>query len=405
MATKRGAQDDKLIRELYEKLDWFTFKATDEEFDPEQVQAILNLLEKLDPLPEEGSDQTERPGAETADNAPAAKRADVPTGDVAAAKCGGVIPDDSVATAAAQKQAPARNAQEAFERFKVKYNITEEDLARKNAGSGSAADDEKIVPFPAEFSEELAFDGAQVQNFAEGKNAQENPAGRAERREGASAETGRAQAAVSEAAAAGKKKRKRFLGSAWGKVAVALLAVVVVGAVYSIGTSAVQQKPFLDVVRDGINGFKVTVTGNEMESEGEISIELRDNEKVYYDSWEEVAEENSSILIPEYIPDGLELNELYMQYCEEYVRYVGCYEGKKENDTLRIDVKYYADGYAKADFGNEEIGTLIREDKEKEVKFYQSDNSYIAWLSKGKCLYMIEWNNLAEIDEIIAQMK
>lgn len=107
MAIKKGSQDDKLIRDLYEKLDWFTFKATDEEFDPEQVQAILNLLDKLDPLPNEGSDRADRPGAgaENVDAALAAEAAHV----------------------------PASSAAEAFQRFKSKYHITDEDLARKNA--------------------------------------------------------------------------------------------------------------------------------------------------------------------------------------------------------------------------------------------------------------------------------
>ena len=50
MAQNNGPLDDKLIEELYKKLNWFTFQASDEEFDADQVKAILKLLDTLDPL-------------------------------------------------------------------------------------------------------------------------------------------------------------------------------------------------------------------------------------------------------------------------------------------------------------------------------------------------------------------
>lgn len=346
MAMKNGAQDEKLIRDLYEKLDWFTFQATEEEFDPEQVQAILNLLDRLSPLPEQGAE-----GAETVKDA----------------------------------SAKASDAQEAFERFKQKYHITDEDLARKNAGAAEDGTDNgrKILPFSAESSEELALDGAQMRDLLEEKNAQAN-------------------ADVRTGCAADKTRRKRFWTSGRGKIAAAAAAVIVVCAGYSIGTSAVQQKPFLEVVRDGIHGFKVTVTGNEMESEERGSIDSSDYDKIYYGSWEEVAEVNPDILIPEYIPEGLELDELYMQDCGEYIRYVGDYRGNKENDTLRIDVRYYAGGYAKSDLENEEMGILIDEDNN--ISYFQIENYYIAVWKENRIIYIVKGNSLENIKKIITQL-
>lgn len=408
MAIKKGSQDDKLIRDLYEKLDWFTFKATDEEFDPEQVQAILNLLDKLDPLPNEGSDRADRPGAgaENVDAALAAEAAHV----------------------------PASSAAEAFQRFKSKYHITDEDLARKNAGSAAdeTADGGKPVSFPAEFSEELAFDSAQVREFQEGKNAPEKTGGHAGSAAEGDAETDRTEAAGEhvpanaaqkagsnenmaavptaakssgeESAPAGTKKRKRFLASAWGKIAVALLAVVVVGAGYSIGTSAVQQKPFLDVVRDGINGFKVTVTGNEMESEAVASIDSYDYDKVYYDSWEEIAAENDEILIPGYIPEGLELQELYEQDYKDYILYQGAYQTQDIEYELIIQIKCYGKEYAKVDWENTESGMLVKEDEIREISYYQMKNCYAAIWSEDRCLYLVKWINLDDIEAVVEQL-
>ena len=106
MAENKNSRDEKLIQELYEKLNWFTYEATDEEFDPDQVNAILDLLDKLDPLPERPVPDHKRKGQPGA-------------GD----SCSdGEEGTDSV---------PVSDAEAAFERFKKKYNITEEDLARK----------------------------------------------------------------------------------------------------------------------------------------------------------------------------------------------------------------------------------------------------------------------------------
>lgn len=45
--------NEKLIQELYEKLWWYTHEAGDEEFDEKEVDAIVRLLEVLEPLKED----------------------------------------------------------------------------------------------------------------------------------------------------------------------------------------------------------------------------------------------------------------------------------------------------------------------------------------------------------------
>lgn len=63
MTDKKPFHDEKLIEELYEKLWWYTYEATDEEFNTKEVDAIVRLLEVLEPIKE---DQTYEPGADAA---------------------------------------------------------------------------------------------------------------------------------------------------------------------------------------------------------------------------------------------------------------------------------------------------------------------------------------------------
>lgn len=45
-------ENERIIQLVKAKLEWFTYKATEEEFDPGVVEALVKLLEILDPLPE-----------------------------------------------------------------------------------------------------------------------------------------------------------------------------------------------------------------------------------------------------------------------------------------------------------------------------------------------------------------
>lgn len=59
MEEKREAKQEQLIRELHDRLKWFTFEATEKEFDTEQVQAILERLDTLDPIEAEQKNEAE----------------------------------------------------------------------------------------------------------------------------------------------------------------------------------------------------------------------------------------------------------------------------------------------------------------------------------------------------------
>lgn len=384
MAENRNSRDEKLIQELYDKLNWFTFEATDEEFDPDQVQTILDLLDKLDPLPERrASERNIKQKPSVMSDPLCEKKEDT----------------DHVLVS---------DAEAAFERFKKKYNITEEDLARKNGRSAAEtnAGGENKPPFPAEFSKELAFDRVQAREISGG-----NGEG-AEVRMGSALANGQpvTESMTAEAVRAerisdsGKTKSirfGRFVSTAWGKVAVALIIVIGGLTLTTVGTSAVKQKSFFETVKSGVNSVRIIVTGNEMESE-RGSMESDESDNKYYSSWEEVQEENPDILIPGYIPDGLTLNELYRIDMGNYIFYQGVYIDSTLNELL-IGVKVFRKEYADMELKVNEKWIFLEEwDK---IKYYQFEESYKALWKEEKCIYTIEWVSLDDINRIICEMK
>lgn len=376
MANKKGPKDDKLIQELYEKLDWFTFEATEEEFDPDQVNAIVNLLDTLDPQEEAYIRQPSEDGGSKEE----------------------------------ERLVPASDPQAAFERFKKKYHITEEDLLRKNgkAVSGKTTA-EKIVPFPTECSEELTPDSADVRKLTGQavEKTDELPLAAGQTTQGA--ETQHMPGEEDFVAASGKadkKRRRRFLSSVWGKVAVALIVVVAMGAALTVGTSAVHQKSFFETIQQGANSVRIIVTGNEMESESEdITLENRGEDRVYYDSWEDIKNEYKEIMIPSYIPGGLSLKELYEHDMGNHKLYKSIYYAQDSDDYLIISVEYYENEYANLEMVDDENWSLISVDNEDQINYYQVDNSYMALCVKGKSIYLVKYSKLEEIEKVVKNLK
>lgn len=101
MTDKMGRKDEQLIESLRQKLDWYTYEATEEEFDEKQVQMIVSLLDELDPPPE-------------------AKIK--PDGSIVYGSDTGDAADDAVSL---------YDAQAALKRFQQKYHISDEELHEK----------------------------------------------------------------------------------------------------------------------------------------------------------------------------------------------------------------------------------------------------------------------------------
>lgn len=350
----KGPQDEKLIKDLYEKLNWFTFQARDEEFDEKQVKAILQLLDTLDPIDFEGMEK------ECEQN----EKSSLQSGRMQEKP---------------QKQISAVDADAAFERFKKKYAVTDADLEKKDRA--------KIIPFAGaeEASDELAPDMEKILAM--------EPAG-------LQAENGQAHGKKERVRGrrGNKGKHRRFWNTAGGRAAIAFLCIFTALAVTGICTSAVQQKPFFEIVRDGMNSMKITVTGNEMESQTELSME--NSEKTYYESWDEIKAENPEVVVPGYIPEGLELVELYGKEFGNYVRYRGEYKNNEGNELV-VSVRYYKEVYARGNIHND--NNCVEE--ENGNLYYLTEDGYKGYGRKKKSEYVVDWNDLNILKVIMDKME
>ena len=403
MGQKRSREDERLIRDLYRKLEWMTFQAKEEEFDAQQVKAILNLLDALDPLPE----RTE------ADLRKAARARDGrEPGRIGAETIGGE----------GRRDIPLSDPKAAFERFKQRYGISEGELAKKGGPDGTPGPG-KIVPFSGEFSGETVYRPEEAaKDCADGPGTVQSGPAEPPTNLGADLpdsaamqpdlKEGRESEGMSSGKTRGRRNRKpsfrsrlrRALSTAPGKIAAGFLIVLCGITFVGIGTSAVQQKAFFEIVRDGVNSMKITVTGNTMESEtSSQEVVYDDTERVYYDSWDEVKQENPDIMTPGYIPEGLELEELYGEDYGNYYLFEGSYQDIEEGDSLMIQSRKYSDDYL--EMGSKlESEWSIMENKVGNISYYQSGVDFIATWSRKNFWYTVQYDNLDEIKKIVEKM-
>lgn len=361
----KSPQDEKLKKDLYEKLNWFTFQAGDEEFDEKQVRAILQLLDTLDPIDFAG---VEKECMQKEKRVSSMQKKEAHSAEKR--RLYSVGKSDK-----SQNQMSADDVDAAFERFKKKYEITEADLEKKDRA--------KIIPFAGteEASEELTPDLEKIL-AVEGTEQQaemEEAHGKPEHVRGGRRDSG---------------KSRRFWNTAGGKVAIAFLSIFSVLAATGICTSAVQQKPFFEIVRDGVNSMKITVTGNEMESQTELAVENSD--KIYYDSWEDIKEANPEVVVPGYIPEGFELVELYGKDMGNFIRYNGIYENNSKHKLI-IHIRYFDGEFIENNIGNE-AGYI---EKEEDFFYYSENNGFRGYGKIGKCTISVSLGNLDILKKII----
>lgn len=356
MADKRTSKDEELIKNLRRKLDWYTYEATEEEFDEKQVQAILDLLDALDPLPDARV---------------------MPDGSIVEGAGG----DNSSVSDGTQEDTAAGvsiyDAQAALRRFQKKYNISDADLAGKTAASVSHTD--------VEFGKELSFGDSMKYGFTP------EPASIPASDSGFSTET------------AGKNGRTTsFFSRRPGRIAVAaclmLLAMAAGVGIFSINGSADRQHPFLEVIRNRLNGFNITVTGDSREIE---TLELEQGKRANYESWSKIKENYEDILIPSYLPKEIILTELFSEKYVNYTLFVGNYMVKDTEDTLSISVNYYDSNYGQFSNNIDPNWELIESESNENIYLYHCEKEYIAMLRSNRCIYIIKWGNLEELKKIV----
>ena len=207
MAENKEPRDEKLIEELYERLWWYTYEASEEEFDEKEVDAITRLLDVLEPVHD---DRAYEPGADAA-----------------------------------------------LKRFWERYGEEEEN-----------ASPDTDVSFSSETADE---DGAEHRELDDGEESGgEDSVGMdsssdAPMEDASEPEGEAAKAAAKQRSGRRGRWRKRLIRIAIGTAACVVLLISV-----NVGSYALRKKSFFEIVREEVGRTEITVTGNTEEIEENV---------------------------------------------------------------------------------------------------------------------------------------
>lgn len=353
MTQGKGNRDEKLIEELYEKLYWYTFEASEEEFDSKEVDAIVGLLDVIDP------------------------KEDDPR-----------FPSEPKA---------------AFERFKMRYGLEEE---FSETAAGEAGEEEGKESGAAGTA---GTGGGRDTVAAAGTVDDSGAAGSGDEASDGVSATGGTVLAVGtetyrgsnikgtdESGNYGKKKRgskgrKRLVRLATGVAACLVLMLSV-----NFGSYALKKKSFFEVVRDGIGRTKVTVTGN-VEDVGDNT---EYTEK--YSSWEEVENEiGDLILYPSYLPNEYLLEGITIQSMTTKKRIVAVYNGGKGKKYTRLEIDIYNGDFTERTVALDDNWKLIYSDEQTE--YYQNGDQIEAIFMSNNSMYFLNSNESFDVVKRIVQ--
>lgn len=347
MAEKKEPRDEKLIEELYERLWWYTYEASEEEFDEKEVDAITRLLDVLEPVYD---DPAYEPGADAA-----LKRFWERYGE-----------EEDISGSALETEVPisaeAVSEDEADQELRVKETSVSDTSAseRTQWSAGEISADEIPVSMETADGEASGTEAAETIRI--------------------SAKTGRS-----------RKWRKHLIRLAIGAAACVVLLISV-----NVGSYALRKKSFFEIVREEMGRTEITVTGNTEE------FETNSDDALECSSWEEVKKiVGEDILEPTYIPEGYELKNLTIQNMDTRKILLGRYEND-DGDYLKIRVIVYREEFKKdiTEYGE---GWEVIDDKRLDdtIQFYKKENIFEAIFPEGKCMYYIVTNSNIEVLKMV----
>ena len=347
MRQGKGNRDEKLIEELYEKLYWYTYEASEEEFDDKKVDAIVRLLDVLDPKEDDPK-----------------------------------FPSDPEA---------------AFERFKSRYGLegefADEEIVKEKSAKEEAAE-----------VESAAEPGSSLGTVADTGNA----GGEEEAADGVGGTDGimldvkpgsdRApdNGGVTESGGNGKdrgvKRKRRLVRIAAGAAACLVLMLSV-----NFGSYALKKKSFFEVVRDEVGRTKVTVTGNVEGIDDDLIGTVECN------NWDEAENEiGEKILKPSYIPNGFNLKniDVVIGTVKKAVTAFYSYNG----NHIKFDINIYEDNYYENVILFDDEWSLLEE--EDGVQYYSKDNKVkVLYISKNY-IYLIRGEiSIEEMKKVVQGLK
>lgn len=349
MAENKEPRDEKLIEELYERLWWYTYEASEEEFDEKEVDAITRLLDVLEPVHD---DRAYEPGADAA-----------------------------------------------LKRFWERYGEEEENASPDTdvSFSSETADEDGAEHRELDDGEESGGEDSASMDSSSDVTVEESVGEPAEyaMEDTAELEVEAAKAAVKTRPGRRGRWRKRLIRIAIGAAACVVLLISV-----NVGSYALRKKSFFEIVREEVGRTEITVTGNTEEFEEPA------DDAVECDSWEQAEElVGENILIPTYIPDEYELKSLAVRKSEARNVIVGRYENK-EGFFLKIRVIVYREDFKKDMIQYDKDWSEIDENAIKyDEHYYECDDVVEAFFVVDKCAYFIWGNvNVKNLKEVVNGM-
>lgn len=133
--------------------------------------------------------------------------------------------------------------------------------------------------------------------------------------------------------ASGKHRRFRVLKN----IGIAAAIMILVFSGLNLATYATARKGLFDLIINRKNTMSNMYVG-----EGDMGMDYEVHDKEVYTSWDEVPDEaKEGILLPEYLPEGMELEEIKIMGTEPVrleARYIHC---EHKNQYLRICIKQF----------------------------------------------------------------
>lgn len=349
MTQGKGNRDEKLIEELYEKLYWYTYEASEEEFDDKEVDAIVRLLDVLDPKEDDPK-----------------------------------FPSDPEA---------------AFERFKSRYGLegefADEEIVKEKSAKEEAAEVESAAEPGSSLGttadtgnaggEEEAADGV---GGTDGIMLDVKPGS------GRASDNGGVMESGGNGKERGVKRKRRLVRIATGAAACLVLMLSV-----NFGSYALKKKSFFEVVRDEVGRTKVTVTGN---VEG---IDDASGTAVYYNGWNEVESIiGKQLYKPQYVPEKFEMINICIDSMGSKKAIIARY--KYEDLYIRIEIDIYEKDYSENTLTFDSEWEKVDESNDGNVQYYKKKEQLEAYFLDGQEVYIVNTNvDITELKRIINSFK
>ena len=201
-----------------------------------------------------------------------------------------------------------------------------------------------------------------------------------------------------------KKKRTRY-----SKAAIFFTGLILCGSICNLISVRAANKSLFHFVKEKayLFYFETVGTSTKGSDSREMTTQIRDVPEIIYESWEEMMEDRPiQILIPSYIPDGLEAMSVHVQGITE--KDIGISRQYTDGEHYVIFLIRAMSGYGKMLYSEDKNAKLLEEKIVNgfEVFLYELNDKLQAVFEEDQFMYCIESNmDEAELIKIIEEMR